>query len=123
MWKDFWQRTEKKERGEGAGEVEPDIEEREEKGARMWGGDEFEDGAAVENGKIRAWFGNIRRSKVDDTNVAHTNEIENRMWKQTNAYGVAVSGLADTGLPVGPGKQDHLSLLHKAGQMGSKGTL
>ena len=31
-----------------------------------------------------------------------------------------MSGLADTGLPVGPWKQDHLSLLHKAGQMGSK---
>lgn len=57
---------------------------------------------------------------MDDTNVAHISEIENRMWKQTKAYGVAVSGLADTGLPVGPGKQDHLSLLHKAGQMGAK---
>ena len=33
---------------------------------------------------------------------------------------VAVSGLADTGLPVGPGNQGHLSLLHKVGQVGSK---
>ena len=86
----------------------------------MWGGDEFEEGNAVEKGKIRAWFGNIRRFKMDNSNAAHTNEIENRMWRQTRRYGVAVLGLADTGLPVGPGKQDHLSLLHKAGQMGAK---
>ena len=51
-WKDFWQHTEEKERGKGDGEVKRDTEEREEKGARMWGGDEFEDGAAVEKGKI-----------------------------------------------------------------------
>ena len=74
----------------------------------------------MEKGKIRAWFGNIRRFKVDDRNVAHISKIENRMWRQTKAYGVAVSGLADTGLAVGSGKQDQLSLLHKAGQMGSK---
>ena len=59
----------------------------------MWGGDGFEDGEAVEKGKIRAWFGNIRRFKVDDRNVAHISEIENRMWKQTKAYGVAVAYL------------------------------
>ena len=46
-WKDFWQRTEKKERGKGDGEVKRDTEEREEKGARMWEGDDFEEGAAV----------------------------------------------------------------------------
>ena len=86
VWKDWWQRTRKKKMGERVGEAEQDIEEREVKGARMWGGDEFEDGEAVENGKIRAWFGNIRRFKMDDKNVAHISEIENRMWKQTNAY-------------------------------------
>ena len=74
----------------------------------------------MEKGKIRAWFGNIRRFKTDDSNVAHISQIENRMWGRTKAYGVAVAGLADTGLPVGPGNQGHLSLLHKAGQMGSK---
>ena len=70
----------------------------------MWGGDGFKDGEAVEKGTIRAWFGNMRRFKVDDSNVAHISEIENRMWQQTKAYGVAVSGLADTGLSVGPGQ-------------------
>ena len=106
--------------GEGAEEAQRDAEEGEEQGARLWGGDEFEEGVAVEKGKIRAWFGNIRRFKTDDSNVAHISQIENRMWERTKAYGVAVSGLADTGLPVGPGNQGHLSLLHKAGQMGSK---
>ena len=52
----------------------------------IWGEDEFEDGAAVEKGKIRAWFGNIWRFKMDDKNVAHISEIESRIWKQTKAY-------------------------------------
>ena len=124
VWQAWWQRIRKKKTGAEAGDGDQDtdqnIGENEVKGARMWGGDGFKDGKAVEKGKIRAWFGNIRRFKVDDSNVAHINEIENRMWKQTNAYGVAVTGLADTGLSVGSGKQDHLCLLHKAGQLGAK---
>jgi hypothetical protein len=118
-WKDFWQRTDEQGREEG-GEEGRDAEESEEKGARMWGGDDFDEGIAVEKGKLRAWFGNIRRFKVDNSNVAHISQIENRMWDRTKAYGVALSGLADTGMSVGPGNQGHLSLLHNAGQMGAK---
>ena len=47
VWKDWWQRTRKKKRGGSVGEADQDIEEREVKGARLSGGDEFEDGAAV----------------------------------------------------------------------------
>ena len=66
VWKGWWQRTRKKKTGASVGEADQDIEESEVKGARMCGGDDFEDGEAVGKGKIRAWFGNIRRFKVDD---------------------------------------------------------
>ena len=122
-WKVCWQRSKDKETGEEEREAVHKIGQEEVEGARVWGGGEFEEGKAVEKGKIRAWFRNIRRFKMDNSNVhnvVHINEIKNRMWRQSRMYGVAVSGLADTGLPVGPGKQDHLSLLHKAGQMGAQ---
>ena len=52
VWKDWWQRTRKKKGGARVGDADQDIAEREVPGARMWGGDGFEDGEAVEKGKI-----------------------------------------------------------------------
>ena len=77
MWQAWWQRTRKKKTGAKAGDADQDIGEKEVTGAMMWGGDGFKDGEAVAKGKRRAWFGNIRRFKVDDSNVAHISEIEN----------------------------------------------
>ena len=52
VWKDWWQRTRNKKVGARVGDEDHDIEEREVTGARMWGADGFEEGEAVEEGKI-----------------------------------------------------------------------